>query len=149
MELEPARDLSQCVWLESQFVRPPTNGSRDDPGTFEHLEVLRHGWFRHAEPGRREADGCGPGCETFDNRAPHRVRERLETAVELERIVHQLVNNTAGNLAWPVRAVAQRGEVLVDARMLCELGSQLEGSSQMLDRIVIPSSQCLGACDVV
>ncbi len=116
MEIQPAGDLAQGALLEFQQMRPPTNGSAHDAGLLEHLEVLRHGRLRDAEPGRRLAHACRSGYEPFDDCSSCRMGERIEAAIEFRLIIHLEVYNSQESLSWPVDQIVQRRGIFIRPR---------------------------------
>ena len=69
---------------------PADLGRRDDPGGFEHAEVLHDGRERHVERAGELAHRRGTAGQALDHRAPAAVAERVEHPIERHPILRHI-----------------------------------------------------------
>ncbi len=78
MRLEPIGGAGQRCGLEPDGSGLPFPALGDHSGSFEHLDVFRHGLERDREQGREVVHGRVPIAETLDDHPPDRIPESRE-----------------------------------------------------------------------
>src|SRR6478672_11402692 len=80
--LGPFGDVLERRGLEAARSELGFASARDEPGTFEHTEVLGDRGHGHAERSSELRDGALPGHESGENRAPCGIGEGGERGAE-------------------------------------------------------------------
>jgi hypothetical protein len=83
--LDPARGVPHRPGPETAPPHAALLGAREEPGPFEHAEMLVHARERHPERARELGDGGLASGEPGENGAPGRIGEGREDGVEVKR----------------------------------------------------------------